>query len=838
MQTPKRHKQNLSHDSSLRHLLQSHDSSLRYLLQSEDDDNYSHFNNNNNIQSAHSTTQQKQQQQSPSLMEQGLSLFGFPTNTSSSMSNNPTSPSKKSRMNMNKSKSLTPNGRGRQRFTAQNNNKGNNNQNNRRKRFSSHERSSSSMSSSTNASSPISPDQLQFLSCDDASLVLSDERNQRIAEGMNQNEEEIMSTTPTTLSSSSSSITTGVGGSAEVPPGNQSNGGRKIRRRKLNWRVGPLQKIRKPKIRTYNSSGSSSNGSISDGVSVAERTVKSFHTFHSTETVKVGNNNQGPTNNKRNGIPSHPQQQNQQQQKYANASLPLPSSTYSSPQTTLNGKKVIAESFHHYEYSSTATPSTVASTPGASVTDDDGIHEDDDGTVIESLEESTQMEESNRTIRLFGSSSSSSSRSDKESQRSKRDLSPSPSTNSNTTNGNRPPLGNPPKSVRVQSMKRVGLPPRSPFVASKLNYDQMTFSNSTDNNNNDATKFTSDDESESNESGGPLWQLAKLHAISEGPIPSSPQSQPPHSNYSTTSSPPQQGGRKYVTLSSNGSVCTNHTSSTDPEDIQMRQAERNLKAIHSLAQQHLKFGEIPEAITVLQEMLRGVKELHGEDHYRVGTVLHNISTVYIRAGLYRKAIHSCRQAVDVRRKSLGAFHSDLAASLTTLGIAYLEMNQYEDAILNFKRAMIIRRKTLSYNDPKIARLLNNIGCAFYDSGNLDEAERSFEEALSIQKMLMHGSKISCDEGGDTSVNSDNVLLGIASTLCNLGSIRARWKKYDEAIASLEEALLLQQSILGDDHPKVINTKDSIDLIIQSRSHTNSMVSLTHFQLDFGQYLNH
>ncbi len=88
--------------------------------------------------------------------------------------------------------------------------------------------------------------------------------------------------------------------------------------------------------------------------------------------------------------------------------------------------------------------------------------------------------------------------------------------------------------------------------------------------------------------------------------------------------------------------------------------QRNLKAIHSLAQQHLKCGEKSEAISALPEMLRDVKVLHGEHHYYVGTVLHNISTVYMRAGLYRKAISNCRQAADGRHKSLRAFHLDLA----------------------------------------------------------------------------------------------------------------------------------------------------------------------------------
>jgi len=394
-----------------------------------------------------------------------------------------------------------------------------------------------------------------------------------------------------------------------------------------------------------------------------------------------------------------------------------------------------------------------------------------------------------------------------------------------------------------------GLPPRAPFATSAT----TTVSSNSSPLYNNWTQPQDDiiSSCHSSQSGGPLWQLAKLQAMSEGPIPSLKTSSSSQSSSKSNSSNKSKQTKNKKSSSSSSSQSSSSSSSypggksiksssTDPEEIQMKHAERNLKAMHSLAQQHLKFGEIYEAIEVLEEMLRGVKELHGDDHYRVGTVLHNIATVHIQSRNFRKATFICRKAIEIRKVALGHLHPDLAASIAQLGIAHLELEEHQGAIHAFQRALVIRRKTLSYNDPKIARLLNNIGCSLFEVGKLEEAEKSFDEALSIQKSLLDESGVS---GTSTSTSSSmernygqhlssssdlarlsqfrnknvrDALLGVAATLCNIGSLNLRWKKYDEAIAALEEALLLQKSVYTDDHPTVRTTKDSIALVNSSR----------------------
>ena len=71
-------------------------------------------------------------------------------------------------------------------------------------------------------------------------------------------------------------------------------------------------------------------------------------------------------------------------------------------------------------------------------------------------------------------------------------------------------------------------------------------------------------------------------------------------------------------------------------------------------------------------------------------------------------------------------------------------------------------------------------------------------------------------GGQSSSAAEQLLLSTAATLCNIGSIRLRLGDADGAIVALEEALLVQQSVLGDDHQIVLATADSIGFIESKR----------------------
>jgi len=288
-------------------------------------------------------------------------------------------------------------------------------------------------------------------------------------------------------------------------------------------------------------------------------------------------------------------------------------------------------------------------------------------------------------------------------------------------------------------------------------------------------------------------QLEKLQALSEGP-----RTQIDHhkiiSQADDTSS-----------IVSDGSLQT-----------QQLHMELNLRAMQELASRHIQNLELEDAVEVWEEILRGQVQIYGYWHPRVGTVLHNLSLVHSLNKAYGHSAFIGSKAIDVRLATLGDMHLDLAESFAHLGLMRVELHEYNLAIQAFESALEIRRHGLDPHDPKISRLLNNIGCAYYEIGQYEKAMLVFKEALEIQRFLMKTSAPALLE--DTGFNSvGRVLLSIAATLVNVASIYLKWKDYDQSIAAVEEALLLQESVLQEDDARVVDCKELLAFVENERS---------------------
>eukprot|EP00985_Skeletonema_marinoi_P023441 scaffold15655_cov165-Skeletonema_marinoi.AAC.2 len=237
---------------------------------------------------------------------------------------------------------------------------------------------------------------------------------------------------------------------------------------------------------------------------------------------------------------------------------------------------------------------------------------------------------------------------------------------------------------------------------------------------------------------------------------------------------------------------------------QMTETERrNLAAMHTLGYTHLRNNEITNAITIFTEILRGQKERHGKHSLQAAMAMHNLGVVYVKSHKYYETSKLCEMASKIRREELGKNHLDVAVSLAQMGVALMKLSKYEDALVVFREALRIRRLNLGQdcNHTLIVRILNNIGCALFELEKMEEARAAFEETLCMQRELMKedgekdnggkekkvnlakgrsggsGSEAS-SSGGTDKKKEHHMLLSIALTLCNLGSIHLRTGQLD------------------------------------------------------------
>jgi len=64
-----------------------------------------------------------------------------------------------------------------------------------------------------------------------------------------------------------------------------------------------------------------------------------------------------------------------------------------------------------------------------------------------------------------------------------------------------------------------------------------------------------------------------------------------------------------------------------------------------------------------EEILQTLLEEYGQGHKRVGTALHNLGIVHLRAGNYSEAIDTIEAAIKIRIEKLGKNHTKVAVSV-------------------------------------------------------------------------------------------------------------------------------------------------------------------------------
>lgn len=140
----------------------------------------------------------------------------------------------------------------------------------------------------------------------------------------------------------------------------------------------------------------------------------------------------------------------------------------------------------------------------------------------------------------------------------------------------------------------------------------------------------------------------------------------------------------------------------------------------------------------------------------------------------------------------------LQISLVKVGISLLLLHRFDDALWSFREALDVRKRALGPLHPSTARIYNNIGCVYVEFNEFKEARRAFEAALDVQRnALCH--------------NADNgpLMFGTATTLCNLGYLYRYRDMHGKAVAVLEEAVELQERVLGPSHATVLSTLDNL-----------------------------
>ena len=230
--------------------------------------------------------------------------------------------------------------------------------------------------------------------------------------------------------------------------------------------------------------------------------------------------------------------------------------------------------------------------------------------------------------------------------------------------------------------------------------------------------------------------------------------------------------------------------------------ESNEEELASFAKRCIRSGNYRDAIDIYDSVLNHYRNQHGKDHRLVILTLHNLGIVHTWNGNYNKALVHCSEALKLRRVKFGNGHADVASSLCELGIIHYAREDFNKALGALREALQIHSKVASCNQPtsRISSTLNNIGCIHFSMGKLIAGLSTLEECLDLQRRTM---------GSVVGAEVDRVLFNLSITLTNAATVAAKQGDHITAACLMEEGLMVQQSVLPDDHRFVSSVRNSL-----------------------------
>jgi len=154
------------------------------------------------------------------------------------------------------------------------------------------------------------------------------------------------------------------------------------------------------------------------------------------------------------------------------------------------------------------------------------------------------------------------------------------------------------------------------------------------------------------------------------------------------------------------------------------------------AQELGKKGAYGEARALLEEALRGCRELLGEDHPATALSYGSLALNLLERGQYADAEPLLRQALEIEVRVLGEEHPLTADSCSNLANNLRLLGKYTDAEPLFRRAVEIFRKVLGEEHPRTTIGYSSLALNLAALGRYADAEPLFRRALEIRRKVL------------------------------------------------------------------------------------------------------
>jgi tetratricopeptide (TPR) repeat protein len=221
--------------------------------------------------------------------------------------------------------------------------------------------------------------------------------------------------------------------------------------------------------------------------------------------------------------------------------------------------------------------------------------------------------------------------------------------------------------------------------------------------------------------------------------------------------------------------------------------------LHYLAWALERQDKYKEAETVHREALALRQKLLSDESPPVADSFHEVGGALEHQRRYADAEMMYHSALERQKKSLGD-HRDTAHTLDHLGQLFENRSQPGEAENYYRQALALRPTIMARRASRGGEIAGLLGSILARQGRFSDAENCFREALAMRRKLF-------GEHED-----------VVRSLEDLGKLRLRQCRLDEAEANLGEALQIQTKLLGGENLKVTTALCRLGHLHRAKGH--------------------
>ncbi|MFE4534155.1 tetratricopeptide repeat protein [Streptomyces scopuliridis] len=204
-------------------------------------------------------------------------------------------------------------------------------------------------------------------------------------------------------------------------------------------------------------------------------------------------------------------------------------------------------------------------------------------------------------------------------------------------------------------------------------------------------------------------------------------------------------------------------------------------------------GQLSQARTLLEELVRQLGSVLGDDHSRTLVSRNNLASVLEDQGHLDQARALYEDILTTRRGTFGENHPDTLIVRHNLAGVLTGQGHFDQARTIYEDILTTRRGTLGENHPTTLSTRNNLAGLLHEQGHFDQARTIYEDILTTQRNTL----------GENHPTTLTIRHNLACVLHDQGH-------HDLAAVEMAAVLSARRRVLGPEHPYTLSTQGWLD----------------------------